>query len=213
MSVFQLEQKSSVEFEVPPVGAHPAVLVGLIDLGTKSEAFGNTEPKKRHTVFLVWEILGEKDTKGKPFFLGRRETLSINEKSNLGQLIGEWRGKPLAKDEGFDVTKLVGKSCILNVSHKQSTKGNTFAIAGNVSPLPKEMAKTAGKASVETLSWTFRDDKGKVVLPPTQAWIPYVHGQPLLTVLQEADEWEGPKLTGGNGAPGDNEPDDDTEAF
>ena len=51
-------------------------------------------------------------------------TLSLHEKSNLGQDLVSWRGRPFTETErqGFDITKLIGVTCQLNVMHTDSGK-------------------------------------------------------------------------------------------
>ena len=42
------------QFEIPPAGNHPAVLVGIIDLGTRPSTFQGKTTDRRE-VYLVWE--------------------------------------------------------------------------------------------------------------------------------------------------------------
>ena len=184
-SIFEVPASKGGNYEVPPAGSHAAALVGLIDLGTHTDKFGDGEPFTARRILLVWELLDEKTTDGNPHYIGRRFTLSVNEKSNLGKLIGGLRGKALAKDEGFDVRTILGKPCLLNVTHEKSTKGNDYASVAGAGPLPKGMK--AAKASVKPLQWSF--DDGEPI--PSESWIPWVHGQSLITVLQESAEWKG----------------------
>lgn len=184
MSVFAMKPSKGGNFENPPAGSHASRLVALIDLGTHSEQYPGGKPTKSRKVFLVWWLADEKKEDGTPHYIGRRYTLSLNEKSNLGQMVGQWRGKALDKDEEFDLTKLVGQPCLLNITHEESAKGNTYAAVGTVSPLPKGMKDKVGKPSVTPFFWSFDDGKPR----PAEEWIPYVHGTALETVLNEAEE-------------------------
>jgi len=49
-------------------------------------------------------------------------TLSLNEKSNLRQMLNSWRGKALTEDEAkaFDLAKLIGAPCMVNLIHQPS---------------------------------------------------------------------------------------------
>jgi hypothetical protein len=49
--------------------------------------------------------------------LGKKFTLSLNEKATLRKFLAWWRGKDLSKEEcqNFDITKLLGEVCILAV--------------------------------------------------------------------------------------------------
>lgn len=207
MSVWNVKPKSGGEYEIPPAGSHTAALVGLIDLGTHRTQFGDQPAKAQHQVFLVWELLDEKTTEGKAFFIGRRYTLSLNEKSNLGKMIGNWRGKALGKDEEFDIRILLGKACLLSITRETSNAGNEFASVAGASQLPKGMK--AGKPTVKSVQWAFEDGKA----PPSEQWIPWVHGQSLITVLKEADEWEDNGQTVAETAGAANDGSDDEVAF
>jgi hypothetical protein len=210
MSVFKKKPSEGKQFENPPAGSHAARLVAMIDLGTHTETYPGGKPTKSRKVFLVWWLADEKKEDGTPHYIGRRYTLSLNEKSNLGQMVGQWRGKALDKDEEFDLTKLVGQPCLLNITHEESTKGNTYAAVGTVSPLPKGMKDKIGKSPVTPFAWSMEDG----TLPPAHDWIPYVHGTPLATVLGEAEEVDGqPVVAGAATGEGPDDDNPDTIAF
>lgn len=183
MGVFNVKPKQGSNYELPPAGSHAANCVALIDLGTHIEKYGNKPPYDSRKVFIVWELCEERSQGGEPFYLGRKYTLSIHADSHLGKLIGSWRGKSLAADEDFDLTKLLGKSCILNVTHEESkTTQKPYAAVSMAMPLPKGMK--AAKPEVTPIVWDFESGKPA----PADAWIPWVHGQKLQDVLNEAKE-------------------------
>jgi hypothetical protein len=68
----------------------------------------------------------------------------MNEKANLRAFLTSWRGKAFTEEEAseFDVTKLLGVPCLLNVIHKQGRKDPTkvFDEIASATPLPKGMA-------------------------------------------------------------------------
>jgi hypothetical protein len=78
---------------------------------------------------------------GRPYIVNKRYTLSLNEKATLRHDIESWRGKAFteAEIEGFDVEKLIGSNCLLNVVHKQGSKGGTFANVVSVTPVMRNM--------------------------------------------------------------------------
>ena len=47
------------EYETVPAGQHLAVCYRIIDAGTREEQYKDNPPKKRHSVFLYWELPGE----------------------------------------------------------------------------------------------------------------------------------------------------------
>ena len=69
-------------------------------------------------------------------------TLSMHEKSNLRKDLESWRGKGFTQTEAemFDITKLLGLPCMLNIIHKTSkSSGNTYAAISGITKIPKEM--------------------------------------------------------------------------
>jgi hypothetical protein len=191
-SVWEMEAKGGGDYELPPAGSHAAVLVALFDLGHHVEKYGDDPPYSSRKLFLVWEITSEKSETGAPFFIGARFTRSMSDKSNLGRLIASWRGQSLGKGEKFDLSKLLGQSCLLTVTHEISARGNTYASVTSAGKLPKSLK--AGKPTVKIVQWSFDSNKE----PPTESWIPWVCGQELLTVLRESSEWK--DRHGDNGA-------------
>ena len=61
----------------------------------------------------------------KPFSIGKEYTLSLSSKSNLYKDLVSWRGKPFTEEEleGFDLSKLLGKPCQIQIIHKQGKMG------------------------------------------------------------------------------------------
>lgn len=136
--------KSSGEgnYEPVPAGVHIAICYALYDLGTHySEKFGNMA----HKITLSWELPEERievERDGKklnmPRAISKEYTLSLNEKANLRKDLENWRGKKFTEDElaGFDVGKIVGVPCQINVVHTQ--KGDkTYSNIGAIMPVPK----------------------------------------------------------------------------
>lgn len=156
----------------PEEGPHPAVLVGIIDLGTHKEEYGGKE-KDTHKLLLVWELAGLKEPGTQiPVTIGRDYTFSLNEKSNLAKMIGGWRGKALAEGEEFDLTVMLGKPCLLTVSHKTSKEAErVYAVVSGISPWkgPLVAGKPLPKESVNKLAWTFGDGPA-ADLP---GWVPF----------------------------------------
>jgi hypothetical protein len=128
-----------------PAGNYVARCVSMVHIGTIVENYGN-ELKKQNKVRLSFET--PEDTKEfvagegqKPYLISKDFTLSMSEKSNLRKFLVSWRGKDFTKEEAksFDVTKLLGKPCMLNVIHKTSAQGRTYADISSISTLPKKL--------------------------------------------------------------------------
>lgn len=105
-----------------PTGAHQAVCVDVVDLGIEvSDKYVNEktgEPNKAHKVRFVWQIAEPLMDDGRRYSISRKFTLSLNEKSALRKFLESWRGLPFTAadlSKGFDVEKLIGVNCILQV--------------------------------------------------------------------------------------------------
>jgi hypothetical protein len=131
----------SKSFEPAPAGTHQAVCVDVIDKGMQDTQFG-----RKHKVDLAWQI-AELRGDGKPFLVFKRYTLSLNEKANLRKDLESWRGQPFtpAEEAQFDVERLLGANCLINVQHKQ-TGDKTYANVMSVMPLLKGMPKIVAAA-------------------------------------------------------------------
>lgn len=175
MSVFELDRTEGTKYSVPPAGLNPAVLVAIIDVGShekqgKNEKTGEAEYYTARSVFLAWELTDSKQDgyEDKNHFIGAEYTLSLGDRANLRKLIEEWRGRALGKDEGFKLATLLGRPCVLNVLHKQSQKGNAFAVVkGATNPRKTDVVPPA---TVEPFAWEVAGNK----VPPQDEWLPYV---------------------------------------
>jgi len=122
----------------------------MIHLGTSEHTF-EKDTKILNKVRLVWEIPGETYTYTKDdeeietcFMIGKDYTLSMHSKSSLRKDLKSWRGKDFTDEEAkaFDITKLLGVGCMLNVLHKTSGE-NTYANISSIATLPKGMKAPA----------------------------------------------------------------------
>ena len=100
--------------EVSP-GMHKARCVRVIDLGTQRQEFSGEISWKRQ-VLVIWEV-PEETYNEMPMTISKFYTLSLHEKSNLGADLTSWRGRAFTalEKQGFDISKLVGSPCLLNV--------------------------------------------------------------------------------------------------
>lgn len=129
--------------ELVPSGNYIARCYKMIEIGTVAEVvMGQT--KTLHKVRVGWELPTETkvfdQSKGEqPLVIDQEYTLSMNEKSNLRKMLESWRGKAFTEKEAeaFDITKLLGAPCMLNIIHKQSKTGNTYEQIAGVTAVPK----------------------------------------------------------------------------
>ena len=71
------------DFEVVPIGTHRAICYKLADAGTRDEKFKDEDAKKRHTIFIFFELPDLRTSKDQPFSIFKQYTLSLNENSAL----------------------------------------------------------------------------------------------------------------------------------
>ena len=124
-------------------GNYVARCYSMIHIGTCTEEIMGVK-KDLNKVRLTWELPTEtkvfKEENGEqPYVLSKEFTLSMHEKASLRATLEAWRGKGFTEDEAksFDVTKLLGVPCMVNVIHKVSKAGKTFADIKGVTPMPK----------------------------------------------------------------------------
>lgn len=123
------------EFEQPEPGSYAAICYKMLDLGTQVGEYKG-EPTSARKLVIFWE-LAEKMTDGRPFSVCQYYTMSLNEKANLRKMMESWRTRQFTEDElkGFDLRKLLGKSCMISLTRTDKGK---IKVAG-VSALPKGM--------------------------------------------------------------------------
>ena len=132
--------------ELIPAGTYAARCYQMIEIGTVQETILGTE-KILTRVRIGWELPTErrvfKEENGEqPFVVSKEFTLSMNEKSTLRKFLESWRGKGFSDDEAkaFDITKLLGVPCMMNIIHKKSKDGQkTYEEIASVMPMPKGM--------------------------------------------------------------------------
>ena len=124
------KESGGTEFEAVPIGTHRAICYKLADAGTREEKFKEEEPKKRHTVFIFWELPDLRTSKDQPFSIFKQYTMSLNENSALHKDLKSWRGKSFSEEElkAFDLTNILGVSCVLEVEHTSGGKAKVASV-------------------------------------------------------------------------------------
>ncbi len=125
-------------------GSYPARCYSMIHIGTIDENFQGeikTMNKVRITFELPTELKVFKEENGEqPHVISKEFTLSLHEKATLRSFLKNWRGQDFTDEEAksFDIERLIGAPCMLNITHKKSKDGTkTYAEIGSVSKLPK----------------------------------------------------------------------------
>jgi|TARA_R110000772_G_scaffold227321_1_gene338052 hypothetical protein len=123
-----IAKSAETSYPKVPIGVHKARCVKVIDLGTQKQEYGGEVSWKRQ-ILVIWE-LPEELNNDQPMTISKFYTLSLHEKSNLGKDLTSWRGRPFTETEkqGFDVTKLIGVTCQVNVMHKDNGKEDISSI-------------------------------------------------------------------------------------
>ena len=133
--------------ELIPAGNYVARCYKLVEIGTVPTEYLGVE-KMSHKVRFGWELPTElkvfNPEKGEqPLVIDKEYTLSLADKANLRKDLKSWRGKDFTptEAEGFDIEKLLGVPCMLNIIHIQGKKDatKTYEAIGSISPMPKGM--------------------------------------------------------------------------
>lgn len=186
--------KGGEGFENPPAGNHAGYLVGVIDLGTQTKSYKG-ESHEAYSIYLCWELTDcpMSGTKGVNHVIGKEYTYSFHTKSSLRQMVEGWSGRTGKFNEGeeFDLRKLFGVPCLVNVSNSDGGEGRTFANLKGVTPLPKGMQ--APKPQRSTLWWEIETGTLEQL-----DWLPWSYGNKIADLVQASPEWKA-RGRGGNG--------------
>jgi len=132
------------DFEPIEAGTYAARCISMIEIGTVKEIFQGEE-KEMRKVRITWELPTEKkvfkeENGEQPYVMSKEFTLSMHENATLRKYLQDWRGQVFTESEAkaFDILVLLGKPCMLSVTHKVSQKnGKTYAEISGVSKLMK----------------------------------------------------------------------------
>jgi hypothetical protein len=147
MAIIATNKGGESNYTPIPAGNHIARCYSMVELGTLSEVILGQE-KQVHKIRLTFELPDElkvfnADKGEQPCVISKEFTLSMNEKSNLRGFLKSWRGKDFTEDEAasFDVTKLLGVPCLLNIIHKPGKKdpSRIYDEIASATPLMKNM--------------------------------------------------------------------------
>lgn len=139
-------QSGGGDFKPVPAGMFLARCFRIIDLGTQRGEWKGKEKWSRK-VLIQWELYGEDEDgnalvtdDGHPMSISKRYTLSLGENAQLRSDLKSWRGKDFTPEElaGFDISKVLGAPCMLNVSHAEKD-GRTYTNVASITPVPKAM--------------------------------------------------------------------------
>jgi hypothetical protein len=171
------------DFTPIPEDLHLAICYGIWDLGTQ---FSERWEKSVHKVLIVWEIpgcRGDFDRDGKkmnlPRAISKRYRLSLHKKADLRKDLESWRGKKFSDEElkGFDLKRLLGAPCQIQVLHNEVDK----KIYANIAAITKAPGGT--KLTTENPLKFFSFEDGAEVPEGTPQWI--------MDLIRHAEEYKG----------------------
>ena len=178
-------------FKRVPAGVYIGRCYSIIDLGTQTSN-GQYGEKHQHKIRVAWELFGEDengqpltidvDGKEMPMTISKSYTVSLHEKAGLRKDLSAWRGRDFTDEEAkaFDVSKLIGAYCMVNVTTSENN-GKTYSNVGGLTPLPSAL-KNANPAPVHGHVLFNLDE-------PNMAVFATFH-EKLQEVIKSSPEWE-----------------------
>lgn len=178
-------------FKRVPAGVYIGRCYSIIDLGTQTSN-GQYGEKHQHKIRVAWELFGEDengqpltidvDGKEMPMTISKSYTVSLHEKAGLRKDLSAWRGRDFTDEEAkaFDVSKLIGAYCMVNVTTSENN-GKTYSNVGGLTPLPSAL-KNAKPAPVHGHVLFNLDE-------PNMAVFATFH-EKLQEVIKSSPEWE-----------------------
>jgi hypothetical protein len=165
---------------------YDAVCFQVVDLGTHTNEWQGKKTRARKCLIgfevpsEMMEIEGKDGTMlSMPRVLSRQLTISLSEKSNMLPLLVSWRGRDFTPEEevAFDISKLMGCTCELQIINKNSKKtGKPYNFIQNILS-PRDGVKKVTPQTPE-LYFSFEDNTD---VPDMPDWI--------RGIIEESEEW------------------------
>jgi len=158
MIIAKQSSNATSDFKLPPAGSFVARLYRIIDIGTQTTEWMGKR-KMQRKIIAMFELHGEDNdgqplqtAEGKPLIVSKRYTLSLDEKATLRKDLEAWRGKAFTQEEldGFNLEVLLGKCCMVNVTHS-TYDGKEYANIANISQVPAALKKLGEPKGVNEL--------------------------------------------------------------
>ena len=158
MIIAKQSSNSTSDFKLPPAGSFLARLYRIIDIGTQTTEWMGKK-KMQRKIIAMFELHGEDNdgqplqtAEGKPLIVSKRYTLSLDEKATLRKDLEAWRGKAFTQEEldGFNLEVLLGKCCMISVTHS-TYDGKEYANIAGISQVPAALKKLGEPVGVNEL--------------------------------------------------------------
>lgn len=163
-------RKKEGEYTVAPEGLWAAVCVDVIDLGLIKTAFGEM-PK----IQIRWQLEERDEKTDRRHLVVQNYTPSLHEKSKLRPMLEAWRGRKFTKDEEkeFDIEKLLGANCQLQIVHNIKEEGRVFANVQAVVPPAKGSTKLRGENYIRVIERAQQAVNGNGHGEANEDWTPF----------------------------------------
>lgn len=127
-----ISRKKKGDYSTAPEGLFPAVCIDVVDKGLVTTQWG-----EKYEVEIWWALdqVDPESSKQWPYMVRWKGTNSLHEKSRLRPMLEAWRGRKFTAEEldGFDLERLLGVNCQVQVIHNITDKG-TYANVQAVVP-------------------------------------------------------------------------------
>jgi len=158
---------SGGDYENLEPGRYQATCYKLIDAGTREESYQEGPLRKRHIVYVYWEVTAKQEIDdaeehwepitmddGRLFSASKKYTASLNENAALFKDLKSWRGKPFSDEDlsGFELPKVLGVTAELEMV-KQNKDSDKVKVEGVYKP-DGGMKKVATKIDIYAKEWT-----------------------------------------------------------
>ena len=129
--------KGGGDFELLPEGSYVGICIGITDVGWQNGMYGFKD-----CVRLTFVLPTKLDANGEPFTITTGDTKkSIDAKANLTKYCEALMGvSPPDKASDFNITAFINKGCQVQVKHKLSGNGKTYANIAALYPLGEGQA-------------------------------------------------------------------------
>jgi hypothetical protein len=135
---------SKKEYTPAPQGLHQAVCIDVVELGLVTTQYKG-EPYTRRCSEVRWVIEDMDPKTGKQIMVTKRYTESLHKKATLRLHLESWRGRKFTDEElkGFDIEKLIGANCQLQIAHNITSDGDVYANIQAVVSVHRNAARMA----------------------------------------------------------------------
>lgn len=181
--VTKASNKEGGNFELPPIGTHGAVCIGIIDLGTQTDTYQG-ESKTQRKLYICWELTRKKNKEGNNFIVAQEYTWSLGKKAALRGVVEGWTGRQLGDNEEFDWTSLIGRSCLVSLVDK-----NGYPKVGSIG-IPMDGFEIP-PATTPPIMYHTSESSTTDLEPPIPDWVPYTYGMPIKEKIMNSPEWKG----------------------